>query len=137
MWIEELANYIRAQNIEGIGESVYCYTLKQNNMGAMLTSHNTGINTINDLPDYYKGVLQIIVRSNNPKDSQTQINAIVSLLNSNERRKTGMGMTLDLTETKFNFILPKHIPVIYPRSDGDFYEASVNFDVCFVALNTI
>ena len=135
MWIEDLGNYIRNQNVPGIGQNVFLYTLKENDMGAMLTSHNTGILSSNDIPDYYKGQLQIIVRSRTPKDSQTQAVAITNLLDSNTQRKLGLASELALNSVKFNYIFARHFPVIYPRSDGDFYEASINFDVCFVALS--
>lgn len=137
MWIQDLAEYIRAQNIAGIGNNVFIFTMKAEDIGAMVTSHNQGVPNIPDLPDYYKGPMQIIVRSPNPQSSLEQIQAIVTLLDSNRKRKQGVDMSLALPNTKFNYIFPRHFPVVYPRSDGGYYEASVNFDVCFVALDAI
>lgn len=133
MWIEDIALYTRDQNVAGIGNSVFIYTLKENDVGAMFTSHTAGMLTSKDIPDYYKGPLQLIVRSNSPRDAEAQAKAISDLLSSQEKRKRGEDVGLVLPSILVRYIYPRHLPVVYPRSDGDFYEASVNFDICFVA----
>lgn len=135
MWLEDIANYIRSANIDGIGSKVFIYTMKATDTGAMITSHNTGLPVNNDIPDYYKGPFQLIVRANDPRSANAQATAIWNLLNSHEKEKLGQGVTFELPSIFVNFIYPRHLPVVYPRSDGDFFEASVNFDICFVAIS--
>ncbi len=137
MWLEELAEYIRAQNVEGIGDNVYIFTMKESDVGAMLTSHNDGISTSPELPNYYKGPMQLIVRSTKPQNSLDQAMRLRALLDSNISRVSEEDIALILPHVKFNYLYARHFPVVYPRSDGNFYEASINFDVCFVALDTI
>lgn len=136
MWLEDLAIYVREQDVAGIGTNVFIYTLKENDVGAMLTSHTAGMLSSKDIPDYYKGALQLIVRSNSAKDAEVQAAAVSKLLSSQEKQKLGQGEGLTLPSIQVNYIYPRHLPVVYPRSDGDFYEASVNFDICFVAISS-
>lgn len=134
MWLEDLVTYVRSKNVAGLGNNVYLFTLKENDVGAIFTTHTQGVISTPDIPDYYRGQLQVIVRSNNPRQSLSQSQAISDLLSSQQRVKAGIGMGLILPTTEFKFIMPRHLPVVFPRSDGDFYEASTNFDVCFQAL---
>ena len=135
MWIEDLANYVRSLSLPGIANNVFLYTLKENDVGAMFTTRGGGLQSLNEIPNYYKGPLQLIVRSASPQDSQSQILAIINALDSTQKRAQGLPIGLNLQTVQFNYIYANSFPLIYPRSDGDFYEASVNFDVCFVALS--
>jgi hypothetical protein len=135
MWLENIANYTRAANITGVGQSVYVYTLKENDVGAMFTSQTGGLAGNSYIPDYYKGPFQLIVRSNSAKDANDQATAISKMLSSHERIKLGLGTSISLPSILINYIFPRHLPVVYPRSDGGFFEASVNFDICFVAIS--
>lgn len=134
MWLQDIAEYVRDQSVDGIGMNVFIYTLKENDVGAMFTSLNTGMNASNELPDFYKGPLQLIVRSVSPKQAHDQAQAISDLLSSHKRNALGVDAGLSLPTIKVNYIYPRHLPVVYPRSDGSFFEASVNFDICFVAV---
>lgn len=136
MWLEDLGNYLRAQNVAGIGSSVFVYTLKENDVGAMLTAHTSGVLASLDIPDYYKGPLQLVVRATNPKDAEQQATAIVKVLSSTEKQKLGQAIGFTLPTIQVNYVYPRHLPVVYPRSDGNYYEASVNFDICFVAISS-
>jgi hypothetical protein len=133
-WIGDLAEYIRAYNVPGIGQNVFVYTLKANDYGAMLMVPNPGIRLDKDIPNYYKGRLELVVRSNSPADTETQAQAISDLLSSAVKRTLGQDVGIDLPSGRFNYIYPGGLPLIYPRTDGDFYEGAVIFDVCFAAV---
>jgi hypothetical protein len=134
MWLEDLAQYIREGAIAGVGNSVFVYTLKESDVGAMLTSQNTGMKTDNELADFYKGGFQLILRSSNPKTANDQAQAISDYLNSHRKEAMGQDSGFVLPTIKVNYIFPRHLPVVFPRSDGSFFEASINFDICFVAV---
>lgn len=135
MWIEDLATYIRGENVDGIADNVFVYTLRADEYGAMLTTHTQGVLNSPEIPDRYKGPLQLIVRQASAKASLAQAQAISNLLSSHEKRKVGADISLELDTVIFSYIYPRHLPVVYPRSEGDFYETSVNFDVCFVDIS--
>lgn len=63
MWLQELAEYVRSAKVDGIGDNVWAYTMRSNDVGAMLTEQTTGILADVDIPGLYKGAVQLIVRS--------------------------------------------------------------------------
>ena len=135
MWLEDIGNYIRDASLDGIGQNVFLYTLKANESGAMLTMHSQGITAVKEFPNYYKGQMQLIVRNSDLKQSLTQALAIMQLIDSRNSAYSGQGGMLRLDSCIMNYVIPRHYPVSYSRSDGDFYETSVNFDVCFVDVS--
>lgn len=135
MWLEDLANYVRDASIDGVGNNVFLFTLKADQIGVLLTTHTTGMATTASIPNYYKGPMQIISRAHNLKDALDRAIAIMQALDSRTRANNGEGGTLVLDTCVANYIIPRHYPVAYSRSDGDFYEASINFDVCFVDVS--
>jgi hypothetical protein len=102
----------------------------------MVASRSDGLKTDRDIPNFYKGVMQIIARAHTMQDSVTQAQAVSDLLSSFQKRMEGNDTGLDLGTVNFSYIYPSHLPITFPRSDGDFYESSVNFDVCFATPNS-
>lgn len=71
-----------------------------------------------------KGTFQVVTRAATGDLAYDKAAAIKKLL-----RLEGV----DLSGVSFKFILPRHEPLVFPRSDGGQYEASVNYQ--FVADN--
>ena len=135
MWLEDLATYIREANLDGIGNNVYVYSLKADEPGVIITTHSNGVLGVTSIPDYYKGVMQIIVRSNHLETTISQATDVMRLLDSRTRTKVGEAGGISLETCVINYMFARHLPVAYSRSDGDYYEASVNFDVCFTDIS--
>lgn len=123
MWTDELATHLRAQNIPGIGQNVFSGSIPQEvKVALMVAAMPVSIDP--ELPGYHKGRVQLISR------------AKTSLL-AEELATAGMNeLTIssqDVGNIYINYLRPVHLPVSFPRSNGDYYEASVNFDICFLS----
>ena len=124
--IAELAQHLRDQNITPVGQNIFLRTMPPRvSPAAMLVTPLDGIAIDQELPDYHNDDLQIIVRSQDPVEAETATQALSDAL-------TMYGQ--EFASIKVNYIRPRHLPALYPMSDGDFYEASVNFDFNFVRL---
>lgn len=125
MWLEDLTNFVRDARIEHVGQSVFMYTMPHDLQPAlMLTSSYAGIPVDPELPGYYKGSIQLIARAKKSSLAEAASQAASDLLTMEN---------VDIGDTHINYLRPRHLPVLYPRSAGDYYEAAVNLDICFLA----
>lgn len=132
MWIEELALHLREAEIAGLGNEIYAFTMREGIKGAMITSANSGMMADNELPGLYRGSFQVVVRAYSIRDAYDTSIALINALNSHKKKEDGLAAAFELPTIIVNYIYPRHLPVIFPRSDGAFYEASINFDICFL-----
>lgn len=125
MWLADMASFMRTLNVATIGDKVFVQTIPVETLpAAMVVVPLTGVNVDEELPGYHEGSFQIIVRAKNPSQAYTLAKAFSD------------GLTLRNTEVTANTYItrlqPRHLPVVYPRSTADQFEASVNFDMNIV-----
>lgn len=125
MWLDNIAVLLRATTVRNLPRnSVFVHTIPANvPTGAMLASGYQGMKIDPELPGYHKGSLQLIVRAKTSLAAEEIAQEISEILDF-EGREVG--------DILINYIRPRHLPVVFPSSKGDHYEASVNFDICFV-----
>lgn len=130
--IEAIVNFLRSQNIPEIGSNVFAYNLNTET-GVLVTT--TGFRTSSDIPNFYKGSLQVVVRSRKTDTSLGIAKNISDLIDSHARRSKGQTPDIGDSSYSIKYIFARHLPIPFPRSEGDLFEASVNFDVCFMSLD--
>lgn len=99
--------------------------------GILVRTPLTGIDIDHELPNYYRGALQVIVRSAQHAPGKAKADALVSGLSIYETDlldSNGKGM-------RMKRMLPKTLPIVYRRSDGNGIEFSVNFDVAYTMID--
>lgn len=88
----------------------------------MVTSQRPiGIST--DVRDLRRGSFQVIARSATHEGARAAANSVIDAM------PTG-GQIGDML---FRVLHPEHEPLLYPRSDGNSIEASVNFKFVYIA----
>lgn len=127
MWIDELAEYVEAAGIEDYDGVVYAQTLPPHlTEGVMVSSTLVGIPVDPELPGFHQGGFQMVARAKTSERAEVIAQAVIDAIETEE--------SVMLDTIKINYIRPRHLPVSFPRSEGDHYEAVVNFDLCFVRL---
>ena len=66
-----------------------------------------------------KGSFQIVGRGNDQDELQERMEGVQNAF--------GEGRGLVLGSMEFDFIIPQHEPLVFPRTEGDLIEASVSF----------
>ena len=118
MFVKDFANYIRAQNVVTSDVPIRASILKaQDKVGVMIMTPTTGLVRVEDIPKYYKGNVQIIVRNPDPELCYAMAESIMTVL---EMTNTIIGQ---YNVKKMNVI---DLPILYPRNDSDLYEVSIN-----------
>lgn len=91
--------------------------------GILLRDAALGTMIDHELPGYYHTEFQCIVRSKEHAEGEAKANAVSSGL-------TILNQTIGTLNVKY--VRPRHIPMVFPVSDGDYLEWLIIFDICFV-----
>lgn len=103
---------------------VFMYHLPETVTRAVLLLHNTnGAKLDPNLPDYKKGKLQAIVRSEDFESGYALAKLVLDTFKVVKRHAEG--------NVLIHFIEPLHDPVPFPVSKGNFIEFSVNFETAY------
>jgi hypothetical protein len=123
MKLEPLAQYLKDQDIAIPGTDLFIYEMPSSvKVGILILTSLSGTNINYELPDYRKTTFQVIVRHTDHVKGRELAELVSSGLTMSGATLEGMSV---------NYIRPKHEPVVYPVSEGDFLEFSVNFDANF------
>lgn len=126
MFVKDFASFIRSQNVVANNVPIRAGILKaQDKVGVMVMTPTSGLVRVEDIPKYYKGNVQIIVRNPDPEECYAMAESVMSIL---EMTNTIIGQ---YTVKKMNVI---DLPILYPRNDSDLYEVSINL-YCAVQKN--
>lgn len=127
MWIDEIAEYLESKGVTDIPEPVYVETMAPDAQRAvMLAGPPSGMRYDPELPGFHKGGLQMVCRAKTSKAAEELAQLVSDTLETE--------VATNVTKLRINYIRPRHLPQVFPRSGGDYYEAVVNFDLCFVRL---
>lgn len=114
--LEQAGLGIRAKSIFVHAMPVEC------KKGILLRSPLQGTAIDHELPGYYKAEFSVICRSHSHSEA-------VAMANQATQALKGYNVTIGPIEAKH--LLPNHLPVVFPVSEGNFVEALVKFDICF------
>lgn len=127
MWIDDLAVWAETLVITGLPTPVYVQTIPAEvSPAVMFAAPQIGVRVDPDLPGYHHTSFQMVVRAKKSQDAEILAQRVSDAIETEQR--------VSLTNIRVNFIRPRHLPTSFPRSDGDFHEAVVNFDLCFIRL---
>jgi len=122
-WVTDIANFIRQDaNWEN---SAFAYQMPENapDPSVMIIPPIKGLQYDLYLPNRYRGPFQALIRTKDIASAHSKAAEILRML---EVVNTQMG---DLNVVR---IVPTITPIVYPKSDSDLYEASVNFEIIMI-----
>lgn len=123
--LDEIAQKLVAAGEGVLGQDLFIAHMPVDaQRGVMLTNDLMGVAIDPELPGYHRASFQVIVRDVAYREGRDRAQRILDLLHTQQRQVLG-------TWT-FNWILARHLPVAFPRSEGNMREFSVNFDVSAV-----
>lgn len=125
--LEALAQLLENAGLGVQGESIFVHMMPSTvGQGVLLLGPLSGTPIDHELPNYRKTHFQAIVRHKSYSSGKALAEAVSNAL-------TLINTTLPGYNVKF--ILPRHEPVVFPVSEGDFLEISVNFEAVYVNLS--
>jgi len=124
MKIEPLAEYLESEGIAKAGKDLFAYYMPDSvSEGILLISSLEGTPIDTELPGYRKTGFQVIIRHDDHVKGRALADQVSSALTMSNTT---------LTDMYVNYIRPRHEPVVFPSSEGDFLEFSVNYDANYV-----
>jgi len=118
-----LAGLIEAANLGTRGVDLFVGTMDANiASGVMLRGSHAGNDANQDIPGLFTTTVQVIVRDKNPATGYSRATAIARAIRMRE---------VDVDGLHFFYVLPRHLPIQYPRDQGGLIESSINYDICF------
>lgn len=131
MNLDVLAAALADADLGVVGETIFQEHMPSGvDEGILLKIPLGGTPMDHELPGYYRGQLQVIVRSTSHETGESLSRQVMDLLTTQETR--------DYTDEddefamRVNLMLPDTLPLRFPRSDGGYIEWSINFDCSFV-----
>lgn len=126
MNLEPLAQKLSDDGIATAGVDLFIHNMPSNvTKAVLLLSNLTGTPIDFELPGYRRTSFQAIIRHTDYVQGLALANEVSEALTF----KSGESI-LDTLHIKH--ILPRHEPVVFPVSEGDFLEISVNFDAVYI-----
>lgn len=133
MKLDYLASLLVAANLGTAGESIFIGSMPSDcTEGIMLRNPLSGIDIEHELPGFYKSDPQVVVRSQRFDTGESKAAAVIKALSITQTRKV-LGPNSKPSMT-INYVRARHLPIMYPRSDGNGREWSINFSACYVIL---
>lgn len=126
MKLDALAQILIDEGIATAGVDLFIHKMPSNiKVGVLLLNKLSGTPIDFELPGYRRTGFQVIVR-------HTDYAQGIMLANNVSTALTFKGVESTLGDMLIKHILPKHEPVVFPVSEGDFLEISVNFDAVYI-----
>lgn len=127
MNLQPIVDKLQTESLGTPGVDLFREQMPHQVVKGMLVTQQMPVERNPYAPGYRKGSFQVIVRDAVYDDARTTANSVIDAI-------TGDGITLG--DMKFRFIRARHDPLLFPRSDGDLVEASVNFDFVYSLTGT-
>lgn len=124
MILRELAEILHDNNLGTLGVNMFIHNMPQTaSTGILLLERMSGDLIDREIKGMRNGGFQVVVRVPNYND--TLINSIIPLLTITGKVVKGIDV---------KYILPRADPVVYPATDGNNIEYSVNFDAVYAKI---
>lgn len=128
MDLESIAQHLSAADvgvrIEGFDRNIFIHQMPSIvKRGVLIRGPQSAVMIDHELPGYFKTSFQVIVRSDDHRRGQELAEAVSNALTIRLEQMIG--------QMKVRQIYPKHLPLVYPTSEGDRLEWSINFFAAF------
>ena len=124
MNLKPIAEYLESQGLGTGGRDLFVnYMPEDVQQGILLMNKLSGTPIDWELPGYRRSGFQLIVRHTDDEAGLLMAEQLSDALTLTNTTLTGMLVKV---------IRPKHEPVVYPVSKGDYLEISVNFEAIYV-----
>lgn len=108
----------------GYNKDIFVYQMPETvQTGILLKDAALGTLIDHELPQYYQTEFQCIVRSKEHADGEAKADAVSTAM-------TILNQTIGTLNVKY--IRPRHVPMVFPVSNGDYLEWLITFDTSFV-----
>lgn len=123
MNIYPMATHLQAEGLGTEGQDLFVHHMPARVERGILLMVQTPIMRHEDIDNYRKGEFQAIVRHTDRQAGYSLASQVADTLKVQD---------LTLGNMLFKFIHPIHDPLVYPRSEGNGLEFSVNFKCAFL-----
>lgn len=125
MNLEAIANELEAEGFGTVGVNIFYEEMPSAVDRGLLVTAMTPITRNPYAPDWRQGAFQVISRQLDDDDYQDPAAILENVINA----ISGEGKVIgDMT---FRQLRARHDPFVFPKSNGNIVEASVNFDIVF------
>lgn len=123
MNLQPILEHLQAQGLGEIGKTLFRHKMPHEVPAGLLLASQTPIQIHPYLEAVRKGSFQVIARGATEDEVEQRLNQVSEILSVQGLVLGGM---------RFFYIRPEHEPLIFPRSESDFVEASVDFAFVYV-----
>lgn len=129
--LEQLAAVLAAANLGTPGQSLFIHRMPAEiQQGILLLTPLAGMEIDHELPGWRRGGFQMIVRATSANNAiQLALSAGTALTWAQPKTLAAISL---YPAMRVLFCRPLHDPIMYPRSDGNLIEASVNFEMAYI-----
>ena len=130
MRIDLIAQIIEDEGLGTIGVDIFAYRMDADcHQGILLRAPLDGVPVNVELPNYFKHSLQVVVRSPDQQTGDALAAALQKLLTIYNRVFLDDSGALLM---QLNHLVPRTLPRVYPRLDGQGIEWSMDFNTNYV-----
>ena len=127
----DLAEYLEAQDIglrvKGMEKNLFLTHMPaQLRTGVLMRESAPGTVFDHELPQFYRVSFQVVVRHDDFLKGRKIAEDVSASLTVHE---------VTIGSMHLHYIRPRHQPFVFPASQGDLLEFSVNFDACYVSAS--
>lgn len=120
--LTEIALFLEEQGCGSTGKDIFVNQMAENQGGILIFEETEGFRQHTNLDDYYKGMLNIVVRNKSTVDGRTISDKIFKLVR-------GQGKTLG--QYRILVAKPEALPHSFARNEGGYVEWLLVFDLSF------
>ena len=125
-YLLDLATYLDEQGhgyTTGRGKDIFVFSMPETlTEGILLKDAALGTMIDHELPGYFPTEFQVIIRAREYAEGEEKAEAVSNTL-------TILNQTIGALNV--NYIRPRHVPIVFPVSEGDYLEWLVIFDANF------
>ena len=124
MNLNAIVDLLEAASLGDPGSTLFWGKMPLECQSGLLVTTQTPISIHSYVSELRRGTFQVIARHKTFDGASTLADSVIDAMPSG-------GVIGDM---KFLTLRPSQEPLLYPRSDGDFVEASVNFNFSYIAI---
>ena len=125
---EQVANLMVANGVGRLGRDVFVHAMPETVTQGWLILGKLDLLDIDwDLPTLRKEGFQILARHPSPLEAEKMAMRAARAVSFHQWRDLPPAGSAE-SSIRALYIRPRHDPIVFPRSEGDIYEASVNFE---------
>lgn len=129
--VEHIANVLAAANVGEIGKTLFAHRMPAEvTKGVLVLAPLAGDEIDHELPGWRRGRFQIIARARTPLEATMLALQATLALTWHKTRILPEAPPFPAVEVRY--LRPMHDPAVYPKSEGNLVEASVNFETAHI-----